>query len=277
MVEKICGIYCIENIINKHKYTGKSVDIYRRWNTHKTDLKNNKDNCSVLQNVYNKYGSENFKYYIILRLPRIEWLLNLFEIFFIFILKSHFSMGGYNLSWGGRTSRTGILQSDETKQKMKNSWTKERREKQGLERSGKNNVNFGKKMSEKVKEKISNSVKNKTENERTLWIKRLSESHLGQNPWNLGISPSQETRDKISKNRRGVFVGKPCGNYSSAFIGVTYKKDRIKWKSYCSENGKQKHIGYFGTEIEAAKAYDEYIVEHNLPNSLNFPENYEVK
>ena len=64
-------------------------------------------------------------------------------------------------------------------------------------------------MSEEVKEKISNSVKNKTENERNLWIKRLSKSHLGQNPWNLGISHLKKHGIKYLKIERVYLLENP--------------------------------------------------------------------
>jgi len=32
-----CGIYKIENKINHKKYIGQSIDIKRRWLSHKTD------------------------------------------------------------------------------------------------------------------------------------------------------------------------------------------------------------------------------------------------
>ncbi len=37
--EKICGIYCIENLINEKKYIGQSTDIYTRWQGHINWLK----------------------------------------------------------------------------------------------------------------------------------------------------------------------------------------------------------------------------------------------
>lgn len=41
--------------------------------------------------------------------------------------------------------------------------------------------------------------------------------------------------------------------------GVSFKKDKKKWKAYARENNKQKHLGYFETEEEAIKAKQDYI------------------
>ena len=38
-MEKISGIYCIENIVNGKKYVGKSNNIYKRWYEEKLGLK----------------------------------------------------------------------------------------------------------------------------------------------------------------------------------------------------------------------------------------------
>ena len=48
--EKICGIYCIENIINHKKYIGQSQNVFRRMYNHKNLLRNNKHHNSYLQN-----------------------------------------------------------------------------------------------------------------------------------------------------------------------------------------------------------------------------------
>jgi hypothetical protein len=44
---------------------------------------------------------------------------------------------------------------------------------------------------------------------------------------------------------------------SSQYIGVHWCEDRKKWRVRIYINGKKVHIGYFDSEIEAAKAYDE--------------------
>jgi hypothetical protein len=49
-------------------------------------------------------------------------------------------------------------------------------------------------------------------------------------------------------------------NTSSRYKGVRYKKDhsrRKRWQAIIAVAGKRTHLGYFLTEVEAAKAYDE--------------------
>jgi len=41
-MQKICGIYCIKNLIDNKKYIGKSVDISSPWKSHLSSLR--KDN-----------------------------------------------------------------------------------------------------------------------------------------------------------------------------------------------------------------------------------------
>ena len=38
-MDVVCGIYKIENIVNGKVYIGQSIDIYNRWQNHKTKLK----------------------------------------------------------------------------------------------------------------------------------------------------------------------------------------------------------------------------------------------
>jgi hypothetical protein len=45
-------------------------------------------------------------------------------------------------------------------------------------------------------------------------------------------------------------------NNTSGFKGVSFQKSNKKFQATIKLNGKQSHIGYFNTSIEAAKAYD---------------------
>lgn len=64
--EIISGIYMIFNTKNKKVYIGQSVDIYKRWKSHKTNLEKNKHECDLLQFEYNKEENKNiFKFSIV--------------------------------------------------------------------------------------------------------------------------------------------------------------------------------------------------------------------
>lgn len=95
--EIISGIYCIRNNINNNKYIGQSKDILRRFQCHKSKLNNNHHPNQKLQNAWNKYGKDNFCFYIFERCP--EDKLNEREQYWIKYLDTY--NNGFNLSEGG--------------------------------------------------------------------------------------------------------------------------------------------------------------------------------
>lgn len=58
----VAGIYCILNLENQRHYIGSASDIYERWRKHRYQLKVNKHHNAKLQNTYNKYGEEVFRF-----------------------------------------------------------------------------------------------------------------------------------------------------------------------------------------------------------------------
>lgn len=51
-------------------------------------------------------------------------------------------------------------------------------------------------------------------------------------------------------------------NASSMYKGVTWRKDKKKWRArICRMDNTRKHLGYFESELDAAKAYDEAATE----------------
>lgn len=50
-------------------------------------------------------------------------------------------------------------------------------------------------------------------------------------------------------------------NSINNYKGVSWKKDKKKWTASITQNGKQKHIGYYTTEEGAAIAYNEKAIE----------------
>jgi hypothetical protein len=67
-----CGIYCIT--INNKQYIGSSINIKRRLIQHKSDLINNKHCNQILQNLYNKYLTFDFKILEILDVKNLNEL-----------------------------------------------------------------------------------------------------------------------------------------------------------------------------------------------------------
>jgi hypothetical protein len=61
---------------------------------------------------------------------------------------------------------------------------------------------------------------------------------------------------RIATQQQNQFNKKPKENSSSKYKGVTWCKSRKKWFSMIQINGKQKNLGGFDSEIEAAQAYN---------------------
>lgn len=142
------GIYCIECTKTKTKYIGQTYEnFYRRWIFHKWNLKNNHHSNTYLQNAWNKYGEQNFKFYPIESFELIqkenitkETLDKLEEKY---IKEFDTFENGFNLTTGGEKCKMAPL-SDEAKRKI----------------GEKNRINMlGKKHSEETKKLMSESHK----------------------------------------------------------------------------------------------------------------------
>ena len=96
------GIYKIINTINNKIYIGQSIDIKRRWNDHKSELRRNAHYNIYLQQSWNKYGEENFIFEVIeFNKKFTNEDLNELEIYYIDKLKTFDNNFGYNLTIGG--------------------------------------------------------------------------------------------------------------------------------------------------------------------------------
>ena len=253
------GIYCIENKIDGKKYIGKDsrINMQKRWKEHVLEFKKGIHYNNYFQRAWNKYGEENFIYYIV---EYCSWnILNEKETFYINKFKTK-APNGYNLTDGGE-GMFGYIPSQKTRNKISKA------------NSGENNGMYGKTHTEKTKELIRLKNKGKFSGKDNPMYgipspmtgkKHKEESKIKVRIAKLGIPRDEETKKKLRKKKR---------NSSSCFNGIfldKYKK-RIVWKARIWQNGKLKNIGLSKDEIYSAIIYDKYIIKNNLPNPINFP------
>jgi len=195
-MKKIYCVYCIENLINGKKYIGKTKNYDNRKRIHVSTLRGNYHENKYLQYSWNKYGEENFKWYIIDECCENE--LNEKEIYYIEYYSTTNRDFGYNITFGG----DGGLGMPHTE---------EQNRKQSEKISGSNHYLFGKKMPEETKIKISMAKKGKpwrkhTEEEK----KNLSIKHLGK---------------KKAKNTSSKYVGVSYHKKNNNWIAyISWKK-----------------------------------------------------
>jgi len=68
-------IYQIKNKVSGKIYIGSTKNLRGRWNTHRSELRNNKHSNTHLQNAFNKYGADSFEFTIIEEVSDTEDLL----------------------------------------------------------------------------------------------------------------------------------------------------------------------------------------------------------
>jgi hypothetical protein len=77
---------------------------------------------------------------------------------------------------------------------------------------------------------------------------------------------------RVCSHQQNIWNSQPRDGGTSAFKGVSWRADRSKWRAYIVINAKQRFLGLFADEIEAAKAYDRAAKElFGVFARVNFP------
>jgi len=109
-----CGIYKIENLIDKKIYVGSSIKLENREYRHFLMLKNGTHDNTHLQNAYNKYGKNSFVFVVIEECD-VNVLIEK-ENYYINFYKSNIREFGYNLATVNEFRRNTF--NDEVKVKL---------------------------------------------------------------------------------------------------------------------------------------------------------------
>ena len=81
-----------------------------------------------------------------------------------------------------------------------------------------------------------------------------------------GLETDHINHDNLDNRRANLRICTPSQNQantkkrpgcSSRFKGVSWEKRECKWQAYIKVNGKQRNLGHFTDEQDAARAYDE--------------------
>lgn len=108
------GVYLITNLENNKIYVGSTLNSFKeRWSTHIQKLRRGQHSNLHLQNAYNKYGENKFKFSILEVLTVEKDILNR-EQYYINLFKSYDREIGYNIEVDVYKREV----SEETKQKI---------------------------------------------------------------------------------------------------------------------------------------------------------------
>lgn len=215
------GIYIIKCNANNKVYIGQSINLRRRLNEHKSNLKRGVHSNNHLQSAFNKYGEKEFTFDTLEVVQEKNYnkeKLDLLEIEYISKFESNNRKKGFNIENGGNS--IGKI-GQETKKKISVAL-----------KGNHNNANawLGKHHSEETKKIFSEQRKGKTsllkgKKQTKEHIKKRTDCQYGKIWVNNGVDSKFVTKDKAEELLSlGYVYGRPF-------------QKRIKGKKYNYNGG----------------------------------------
>ena len=99
-----------------------------------------------------------------------------------------------------------------------------------------------------INHKDGNPLNNNIDN-----LEWCTHQHNMQHAWDVGLHTNRRVCASVVRK-----------NSTSLFRGVSWSNDRNKWLAGVTFNKKRYYIGRFKSEIEAAKAYDAFLIANGL-------------
>jgi group I intron endonuclease len=180
------GIYAIININNRHFYIGSAVNLSDRKRKHFSDLSKNKHVNSHLQNAYNCYGADAFRFAIIDRIANKEDLISR-EQHYIDTLNPEYNIARV------AGSNIGMKFTDEHKAKIGKASKGRTHKEESKIKIGE--ASKGREKSEETRNKLSEALKGREVSEATR--AKIGKAHKGR-------EKSEEERKNISEAKKGT-------------------------------------------------------------------------
>ena len=224
------GIYMITNTITNKKYIGQSIDIEKRWRTHKKKSTWKSQPNNYLYRAMNKYGIDKFKFEILCECNEDE--LNDLEIEYI---KQYDTFeNGYNETPGGSCYKM----TDEMKRKISEA------------NKGEKNGMYGKHPSDSTIEYMKNVLKGHPVTQNTR--RKISEANKGEKNGMYGRTHTESAKQKLREYNTGrhhseqtkkylhdINIGKTIPAEQRARISNTLKGRKPPKFRWMNENGKE--------------------------------------
>ena len=223
------GIYKITCLVNSKIYIGSTTDLNFRWKQgHLRQLKIGIHYNSHLQNSFDKYIEENFKFEVIEYCEKDQLIIR--EQHYIDTLKPHFNIRKI------AESNLGLIMSDEQKQALSNHF------------KGKPNPKNKGPKSEETKEKLRIKLKGRIRSKESieqgrqkLKGKPKSPEHIEKvRQANLGKKRSEETLQKLRGRKRSEEFKEHMSNKTKAYMDSLTEEQKINRANKISQTMKNR-------------------------------------